>query len=177
MFFYPWEHGPRMSEKLRECAAAFFRATGKDVTTADGFVMGISLELKWMPPSDAKRLLALMVKAGVLEQRDGYVRPASDLSGMDVPMAYRPDPTILEEPVPAPAPAKKEAPADMFHVLMDAAVSAGMERKDFVQGSNRISRDLNIDIAAAALIVLRDNGIDASSYVDDVYNSILIAPS
>ena len=164
-----------MSEKLRECAAAYFRATGKDVTTADGFVMGISLELKWMPPSDAKRLLAHMVKAGVLEQRDGYVRPASDLSGIDVPMAYRPDPAILEEPVPAPA--KKEAPADMFHVLMDAAVAAGMERKDFVQGSNRISRDLNIDIAAAALIVLRDNGIDMSPYVGDVYNSILIAPS
>ncbi len=164
-----------MSDKLRECAAAFFRATGKDVTTADGFVMGISLELKWMPPSEAKRLLALMVKAGVLEQRDGYVRPASDLSAIDVPMAYRPDPKILEAPVPAPA--KKEAPADMFHVLMDAAVSAGMERKDFVQGSNRISRDLNIDIAAAALIVLRDNGIDISPYVDDVYNSILIAPS
>ena len=164
-----------MSEKLRECAAAYFRATGKDVTTADGFVMGISLELKWMPPSDAKRLLALMVRAGVLEQRDGYVRPASDLSGIDVPMAYRPDPAILGEPVSAPA--KKEAPADMFHVLMDAAVAAGMARKDFVQGSNRISRDLNIDIAAAALIVLRDNGIDISPYVDDVYTSILIAPS
>ena len=164
-----------MSDKLRECAAAFFRATGKDVTTADGFVMGISLELKWMPPSEAKRLLALMVKAGVLEQRDGYVRPASDLSAIDVPMAYRPDPKILEALVPAPA--KKKAPADMFHVLMDAAVSAGMERKDFVQGSNRISRDLNIDIAAAALIVLRDNGIDMSPYVGDVYNSILIAPS
>ena len=67
-----------MAEELEVCAAAYFRSIGKDVTTTEEFVMGASLELKWMSPSDAKLLLALLVRKGIVSQRDGYVRPATD---------------------------------------------------------------------------------------------------
>jgi hypothetical protein len=156
-----------MSDCLRECAAAFFRATGKDVTTSEGFVMGVSLELKWMAPSDAKRLLAMLVKEGVLEQRDGYVRPAADLSSVDVPLAYRPPADILEV-----GSKPKEAPKDMFHILLDKAIESGMERKEFTQACNRITRELNIDMAASALIVVRDRGVDIGPYADELYRSL-----
>ena len=65
-----------------------------------------------------------------------------------------------------------EWPADPFHVLMDKAVESGMERRDFVQNCNKIQKRLNIDIGAAALIVLRDNGTDIAPYVDMVYDSV-----
>ncbi len=171
-FFYACPYAQGMGDELRECAAAFFRSIGKDVTTPEGFVMGASLELKWMPPSDAKRLLALLKSAGILEERDGYIRPSSDLSGIDVPMAYRPPHGILDAKPAAPAP-KADAPRDMFHILMDVAVSNGIDRKDYIQGCNRITRELNIDAAASALIVLRDRGIDISPYADDVYDYLV----
>ena len=70
------------------------------------------------------------------------------------------------------APTAKKVEQDPFHILMDKAVESGMERRDFIQNCNKIQKRLNIDIGAAALIVLRDNGADIAPYVDMVYDSI-----
>ncbi len=187
-----------MENEIQTCAAAFFRTSGKDVTTADEFVMSASLELKWMAPSKAKKLLALLENEGAVQCKNGYVRLAPELQGMDLPMAYKPSAALLAlidkplepkaakpveqkpaEPKPAQKPAEpkpaQKAPEveDAFHKLMDVAVNAGMQRRDFIQNSNKIQRSLGIDIGAAALIVLRDGGVDIEPYIDAVYKGIM----
>ncbi|MDO5852795.1 MAG: DUF2240 family protein [Thermoplasmata archaeon] len=162
-----------MTGDLELCAAAFFRTVGKDVATTDEFVMEVSLGQKWMSPSEAKDLLKALVSAGVLEQRDGYLRPKADLSGIDVPLAYRPPKDLAKAPkkdVPAPSP--KQDDGDMFPKLMDVAAGAGVQRREFIQECNRIQKRLDVDICAAALIVLRDSGVDISPYVEGVYGRI-----
>ena len=47
-----------MAEELEVCAAAYFRCSGKDVTTTEEFVMGASLQLNWWARPDAKPLRA-----------------------------------------------------------------------------------------------------------------------
>jgi hypothetical protein len=163
-----------MADELTVCAAAFFRSVGKDVTTSDEFVMISSLELKWMSPSDSKLLLRKLLTEGVLEKKGEYIRCAEDLGGIDLPLAYKPSQSVLDsiraKDVP-PAP-KKEAAPDMFHILMDVAKGNGMQVKDFVPSCSKIQKRLDIDIAAAALIVLRDGGIDISPYAKDVYDAV-----
>ena len=169
-----------MADELTVCAAAYFRSIGKDVTTPEEFVMGTSLELKWMSPSDSKLLLSAMVKAGVVTQKDGYVRPASDLGAIDLPLAYRPPKELVESlhgsksqtTEKAPAQKKQADATDVFPMLMERAVEAGMQRRDFIQSCNRIQKRLDIEIGVAALIVLRDAGADVSPYLDAVYDSV-----
>ncbi len=182
-----------MANEIQTCAAAFFRTSGKDIATTDEFVMTASLELKWMAPSKAKKLLALLENEGAVVCKNGYVRLSPDLSGIDLPMAYRPSPELLalmdkplepkakreEKPEPKATEAARAAPAprgpekqDVFHILMDAAVEAGIPRKDFIQNSNKIQRKLDIDIGAAALIVLRDGGVSIAPYIDAVVDGI-----
>lgn len=169
-----------MADKLTVCAAAYFRSIGKDVTTPEEFVMGTSLELKWMSPSDSKLLLSAMVRAGVVTQKDGYVRPASDLGAIDLPLAYRPPKELVESlhgsksqtTEKAPAQKKQADTADVFPMLMERAVEAGMQRRDFIQSCNRIQKRLDIEIGVAALIVLRDAGADVAPYLDAVYDSV-----
>ena len=167
-----------MVDELTICTAAFFRSIGKDVATSQEFIMGASLELKWMPPSDAKRLLQALVTRGIVTESDGFVRPASDLSSIDVPIGYRPPKDIIPSGAPAPkcqtsGPAPSgDAPADVFPTLMALAVSAGMDRRDFIKNCNTIQKKLNIEIGVAALIVLRDAGTDITPYVETVYDSI-----
>ncbi len=171
-----------MTGELEMCAAAFFRTIGKDVATADEFVMGVSLGQKWMAPTDAKNLLRTMTAKGVLSSRDGFIRPSFDISSVDVPLAYRPPKDILsanvpEEPKKAPAETGGE---DMFPKLMDVAVGAGMQRREFIQECNRIQKRLDVDISVAALIALRDGGVPVDPYVDRVYGQVRdsrIAPS
>ena len=162
-----------MADETQVCAAAFFRACGKDVVTVDEFVMGASLELKWLPPSKAKALLSLLESEGAVTCRKGYVRLAEDLEGTDLPLAYRPSPELMSR-LNGPVEPKKPEPEakDAFHVLMEAAEKAGMKKTDFIQSSNRIQKNLDVDIGAAALIVLRDEGVDISPYVEMVYSSI-----
>jgi len=162
-----------MTDEYTVCAAAFFRTVGKDVTTPDEFVMTASLELKWMSPSDAKLLLKALLSRGILVKKGDFVRPSSDMGGMDLPLAYKPSAELLSSlhSAPAPQPKRSEEP-DLFHILMDVAKANGLEVREFVPACSRIQKRLDIDIAAAALMVLRDKGVDISDKVDDVYNGI-----
>lgn len=171
--------GSGMTGELELCAAAFFRTIGKDVTTPDEFVMEVSLGQKWMSPSDAKALLGLLTEAGIVEVKGGFVRPAGDLSGVDVPLAYRPAADILSTKVEGRVEPSDPA-ADPFPGLMEVAAGAGMQRREFVQECNRIQKALGIDISAAALIALRDAGVDVGPYVPAVRDWVMssgVAPS
>lgn len=166
-----------MADELTVCAAAYFRTVGKDVTTPEEFVMGTSLELKWMSPSDSKLLLAELVRMGIVIQRDGYVRPATDLGAIDVPLAYKPPKEVVESlrAQKSQTPKKQvhaDSHSDVFPMLMEKAVENGMQRRDFIQSCNRIQKRLDIEIGVAALIVLRDAGTDVTPYLDAVYDSV-----
>ncbi len=172
-----------MAKEFEACAAAYFRGIGKNVTTPDEFVMGISLDFKWMSPSEAKLLLATLTNTGVVLQRDSYIRPAGDLSAVDVPLAYRPSRELVESlrgrkkqrSDVREAPGVAREPADIFSVLISKAMESGMDRRDFIQSCNRIQKRLDIEIDVAALIVLRDAGTDVSPYLGAVYDSVKAA--
>lgn len=173
-----------MTDELAVCVAAFFRSIGKDVTTSEEFVMTSSLKMKWMSPSDAKTLLALMVSSNMVTSRDGFIRPNGDIGGIDVPIAYRPSAALLDrihsKVAPAPAPAapaqtqaqRKDQAPDMFHILMDLAKSSGIAVGPFVKECNTVQKNLNVDIAVAALLVLRDNGVGIEGYTERVYAAV-----
>ncbi len=185
--------GRNMAREIETCAAAFFRASGKDVVTADEFVMDASLKLKWMPPSKAKDLLRLLESEGAVSCKNSYVRLSPGLESIEVPIVYKPSaelvarlskPIAAEQPKTEPIkttaepakPAAAQKPAgevkDAFHILMDAAEKAGIPKKDFIQSSNRIQKTLGIDIGAAALIALRDGGADIAPYAAEVYGMV-----
>ena len=164
-----------MTDELTVCAAAFFRSVGKDVTTSDEFIMISSLELKWMSPSDSKLLLRALLAEGVVEKKGEYIRTKADLSGLDLPLAYRPSAELLDSLHSKPEadkPKKEAAEPDLFHVLMDFAKDNGISPKDFVPACSKIQRRLDIDISVAALLVLRDSGADITGYIGRVYGSV-----
>ncbi len=166
-----------MTDELAVCAAAFFRSIGRDVATPEEFVMNASLELKWMSPSDAKSLLTALTSSGAVTQKGGYVRPAADPATVDVPLAYRPSAELissLHEKSQTPDVTDGSEPREVFPELVAVAADNGMQRRDFIQSCNKIQKRLDIEVAVAALIVLRDAGIDVSPYLDAVYGSIRV---
>ena len=153
-------------DHLRLSAAAFFRGRGKTVVTENEFVMGISLDLRWMSPDDAKELLRLLVSEGHLKNDGKYLRPAFDVHATDVPLGFRPSPECLKNK-------KNRPPAeDIMAELMAKAESTGLEKKDFIVSANAVQKRANVDIEVAALIILREKGVDISIYADRVYRLI-----
>lgn len=160
-----------MTDELTVCAAAFLRNKGKSVITENEFLMGISMDLRWMPHSDAKKVLAALLAQGIFEKNGEYLKPAFDTSKVDVPVAYRPPPGFAKQ-LKSNVPADDSIAEDLFPLLMSEAVNAGMEKRDFISESNLIQKKLNVDIAAAGLIVLRDHGVDIGPISDRVYRSV-----
>ena len=165
-----------MTDEYTVCAAAFFRNKGKNVITEKEFTMVVSMDFHWMPYIKAKQLLAVLISKDILVRNGEFVKPSFDISNVNVPVAYRPSEGLIDslvetktEPAsPGPAPAS----VDLLPSLIEEAVKKGIQKRDFVAESNAVSKRLGIDILAAALVVLRDKGVDISPYIDMVYGEI-----
>ena len=165
-----------MTDEYTICAAAFFRNKGKSVITETEFLMVISMDLHWMPYGKAKALLDQLISKNVLVKNGEYLKPSFEVSDIEVPVAYRPSDSFISslsqktenKPV-KPAPADD----DLLPSMIAEAVKMGVEKRDFISESNSISKKLDIDMLAAALIVLRDKGADISPYVDRVYQAVI----
>ena len=142
-----------MNAELEVCAAAFFRIKGKNVVTEQEFTMSVAFDNKWMSVKEANQLMKVLVSEGILTRSNGYLKPAKDLSATQVPIAYRPSEELRkslagtsEKKAPAAAP---EPPADI------------------------VKKRLGVETCVAALLLLRDNGIDIERYKDRVYAQVL----
>ena len=164
-----------MADEYTVCAAAFFRNKGKSVVTESEFLMGISMDLHWMPYDRAKVLLSELISRNVLVRNGEYLKPSFRIHDVEVPVAYRPGERFVSGlRAPAARPAQKDMPApeDLMPVLISEAVNAGLEKRDFISESNAISKRLGIDILAAGLIVLRDSGADISELSERIYSAV-----
>ncbi len=142
------------------CTAAFFRSCGKDVATEKEFVMKTTLTLHWIANKDAAGLLKVLAADGCVSVKDGYVRPAIDISGVRVPFTYKPSEELRARAEKA-GKAEPE-PADAFSLMLSMLPGTGMERRAFMSACRRISKELGITQTAAGVIVLRDAGADVS---------------
>jgi hypothetical protein len=163
-----------MTDGLTLCAAAFLRNKGKSVITEKEFLMGISMDLHWMPYKDAQKLLSALLDDRTFEKNGEYIKANFETAEMNIPVAYRPPADLLKDIIikkteTESPPAKEE---DLLPELMTEAVRSGMQRKEFVAASNLIQKKLNIDIVAAGLIVLRDHNIDISPFVERAYSTV-----
>lgn len=163
---------------IRLCIAAFFRSKGKNVVTVDEFLMGVSMNMRWMPYPEAEKLLSVSVTNGLVEKDGDYVRPIFDINSVEVPAGYRPATDLLASVPEAVAKNKEPAPKtdvqseDILPKLIAKAVSMDIDRKDFMSYCRTIQKKMNIDIEVAAVMVLRDNGADVSDLIDPIREAV-----
>jgi hypothetical protein len=166
-----------MPDELEVCLAALFLNKGKDVLTVKEFAMYVSLDLRWMQVKDADTLMNVLLEKGLMSKTGEYVRPQIDISAVDVPVAYRPSEGFvktLKDRAPKQPEAKKsgESP-DVLSKLIQLALDTGMGKGAFVSECNKISKRADVDMEVAALLILREKGVDIMPFVDDVRSSVL----
>ena len=165
-----------MPDELEICLAALFLNKGKDVLTAKEFTMYISLDLRWMQAKDADALMRAFIGKGLMSKTDEYLRPLIDTSAVDVPVAYRPSDALLKslkDPAPEKPAAKKSDGADLLSVLIAKALDSGIGKGAFVSECNKISKKMDVDMEVAAVMILKEKGVDVMPFMDDVRSSIL----
>ncbi len=166
-----------MADELETCLAALYLNKGKDVLTVKEFAMYISLDLRWMQVKDAELLMRTLIKRGLMTRSGDYLKPAVDISAIDVPVAYRPSEELINglrkvEPEPAEIPAATDT-VDVLNDLIQKAIETGMEKGAFISECNKVRKRTNVDMEVAALMILRDKGVDVDPYLEPVRSAIL----
>lgn len=132
---------------LQRVVAAPFKQSGSTELTEQALVVGLSLHRDWFSPDQAKQVIKRGRSEGLLaEEGDGF-SPTFDPADVRIPRDFRPDQGILTTRTP-------------FERTVDAIVSAGTEKRDAVAGINRVQRDLDVTIEAAAAIFAAANGVE-----------------
>ena len=137
--------------------------------------MAISLDFHWMPYGQAKNLLAVLLSNNVLVKNGELLKPTFEISEVEVPVAYRPSEALLNslsKGAPAKAESKPSGDGDLLPSMIAAAAEKGMEKRIFISEANSLSKKMGTDMLAAALIILRDEGVDITSYADRVYEAM-----
>ncbi|MCL2031760.1 MAG: DUF2240 family protein [Methanomassiliicoccaceae archaeon] len=165
-----------MPDELETCLAALFLNKGKDVLTAKEFMMYASLDLRWMQVKDADALMNILLDKGLMSKTGEYLRPMIETSAVNVPVAYRPSEDLLKSLrsySPKQQTAKGGGAADLLSGLIRVALDSGMEKGAFISECNKISKRTDVDMEVAALMILRERGVDVMPFLDDVRSSVL----
>ncbi|MDR1955080.1 MAG: DUF2240 family protein [Candidatus Methanoplasma sp.] len=166
-----------MPNEFEICLAALFLNKGKDVLTEKEFIMYASLDLRWMQVKDAEALIGALVERKLLSKTGNYLRPIMDISVVNVPIAYRPSEGLLnmlkKNTSKPPVAGKDDKPPGLLPGFIREAADSGMEKSAFVSECNRVSKKTDVDIEVAAMMILRERGVDIMPFMNDARSSVL----
>lgn len=137
---------------LRVAVAAPFIQNGSRRLQENEFVVALSLDRDWFSPDQAKRLIDIATRDGLLEHEDGDLTAAFDPADVTIPDEFVPDEDLLQE-------------RSAFERVLDTLVAEGMEKHEAVGAINTLQQELELTIEAAAVVYARREGFDVTDLV------------
>ena len=145
--------GPSMS--LRVVVAAPFKGAGRDRMGEQGFVVALSLDRDWVSPDQAKRLVDIAERNGLLERDDGDLVATFPYDTVEIPEDFEPDQRVFQE-------------RSAFEAVIDALEAAGNDRQEAVASVNERQQRLGVTADVAAVLTARAAGIDVEDAASEV---------
>lgn len=150
-------------DEMKLTLASIFKRAGRQALSENELYLALSIDLKWFIPSEAKSLVNLAIKNNLLISTPEGLKPGFDISGIDVPLGFRPGREVLEY---APEDTFKEIVMAISKKIQKDAGSVAAEIDKEVKAFNGL-----IDPRVAAAIVASRHGI--SEYASRVEKIIL----
>jgi hypothetical protein len=149
---------------LEMCLALLFKRKGKNVLTEKEFVFSTSMDFRWFSPKEAQQLLELGIKRGLLESKEGFVKPTFQYKDMEMPINFHPCKDVLKD---------VEEQSTFSVILDEVARTTGQKKRGIVARVNRVQERLGVDVEVAALMIAKDSGVDISNYIERVRGEVL----
>lgn len=137
---------------LRVAVAAPFVQHGTDRLQENTVVVALSLDRDWFSPDQAKRLIDVATREGLVTREDGDLVAAFDPTAVTIPEEFVPDEDLLRE-------------RSAFERVLDALVAEDVEKQEAVGAINGLQGELGLTIEAAAVVYARREGIDVDDLV------------
>lgn len=150
---------------LKKCLAQLYKRKGKNLLSEKEFVFSASIDFRWFTPKEAQKLLELGLKKNLLEKTNGFVKPSFDYKKVDAPMDFKPDRSILDEPL---------EDVSLFSQILDGiSGSSGLAKREVVARINKTQERLGVNVEVAGLVVARDFRLEMDDMIDEVRQDII----
>jgi len=139
-----------------------FKRKGKDALKDTEFVLALSIDLKWFNPEQAKIVLSDAEKSGLLKREGELVRPAFDLSRIEIPSGFKPEPVSISK-------------KSIFDRTIERIITGtGIEKRKVIAMINKKQEELSkqVVIEVSAILVAIENGIMVDDLIDEEYASL-----
>ncbi|GGL50541.1 DUF2240 family protein [Halocalculus aciditolerans] len=133
---------------LRVAVGAPFLQKGKEEIGEQEFVVALSLDRDWMSPDQAKKLLDVGAREGLLRRENGRVAATFDASDVEIPEEFTVDDSLFRE-------------RSAFERVLDDLVAEGHDRQETVAAINDLQGNLGVTADAAAVVYARRHGLAA----------------
>ena len=139
-----------------------FKRKGKDALKDTEFVLALSIDLKWFNPEQAKLVLSEAERSGLLKREGELVRPAFDLSRIEIPSGFKPEPVSISK-------------KSIFDRIIDRIITGtGIEKRKVIAMINKKQEELSkqVVIEVSAILVAIENGVMVDDLIDEEYASL-----
>lgn len=139
-----------------------FLRRGKDALKESEFVLALSIDLNWLTPEQAKNVLNLAEKSGILKREGDIIHPAFDISGVNIPSGFKPEPGAFDKKT-------------LFDVVTDRIISGtGIEKRKVIALINKKQEELSkmVVIEVSAILVAIDHGIMVDDLIKEEYAAL-----
>ena len=145
---------------LRVAVAAPFKSRGVERLPEQKFVVALSLDRDWTSPDQAKDIVDIGVRDGLLRREDGELVVTFDPDTVSIPDDFSLDASVFQERAP-------------FERILDALVADGLERQQAVAGVNDLQSRLGLTADAAAVVFARGRGVDVTDVAERVRQELV----
>jgi hypothetical protein len=148
---------------LKTTIAAPFRHSRKTAMRKNELVYYFALDRKWMSTEQANLLLKNAEEEGLLVQENGVFSPNFDISGITIPVGFKPTSVIFE---------KKDPVQDLIRRIAQATKK---EETEIVAEMNLLIKggfDGNLLPEAAAAIVAKRHNVPFEDKLEDLKASV-----
>ncbi|MFO7791536.1 MAG: DUF2240 family protein [Candidatus Saliniplasma sp.] len=152
-------------QELKYTVAFIFQRMGSEEIDKDDFVYGPPADLGWFSSSEAKKLLGIARKEGLVDLKGDRVKIRFDYNDIDIPLGFEPPKRILEE---------KKKP--LFQSMLDDVVMhSNLDRQEVMSRVNVKQDTMNIEIEAALLLLAQELELDLpkkQKYIEDIRKKV-----
>ncbi|AEA47715.1 DUF2240 family protein [Archaeoglobus veneficus] len=150
---------------LRTVIAAAFKAKGRRSMSKSELTYVLSFDFKWFSHDKSKQVVELAIKKGLLVEENDSVRPAFDVSSVEIPIDFKPDLSRLNS-------------SSVFDEIVDEiSAKTGKDVSEVIAEINALQERLGnlVDAEVTALLVAKRCGVDISDYIDEVERDLFSA--
>ncbi|MEW5760610.1 MAG: DUF2240 family protein [Candidatus Thermoplasmatota archaeon] len=156
-------------DELKTAVALLFKRKGKELLSDDEFILSASMDLHWLSPNDARKLLVLGLENGILTRKDGKITPNFSYKSITAPLDFKPNIQQIEQTVTKTI----EGESLFLRIVDEIAKNTKMDRRTIIAEVNKKQERINAEVEAIAILVGIEHGVELKKYIKNVEEEII----